>query len=53
MNLPTFIVCAVLAVILFAIIFTSVRNHKKGKSSCSGCSGCCSNCSGCPSESSE
>ena len=46
MDFATFAVAAVIAVIFFAIIFTSVRNRKKGKNSCA-CSGGCSGCKGC------
>ena len=48
MDFATFLVAAVIAVIFFAIIFTSVRNRKKGKNSCAcsgGCGGCKKNCS--------
>ncbi len=45
MNFATFAVAGVIAVIFFAIIFVSVRNRKKGKSSCA-CSGGCSGCNG-------
>ena len=41
MNWPTIIVAAVVATIFAAIIIVSIRNKKKGKTSCScGCSGC-------------
>ena len=46
MDFATFAVAGAIAVIFFAIIFTSVRNRKKGKNSCS-CSGGCSGCKGC------
>ncbi|MGN0548128.1 MAG: FeoB-associated Cys-rich membrane protein [Acutalibacteraceae bacterium] len=40
-NLATVIICAVLIIVVAAIIFNMVRNRKKGKSSCScGCSNC-------------
>ena len=42
-NIATIIICLVLAVIVALIIFSLVKNKKKGKSSC-GC-----NCSQCPS----
>ena len=48
MNVPTIITAFLLAVSLFAIVFSQVRNKKSGKSSCScgaGCSGCSMNCS--------
>ena len=47
MDFATFSVAAVIAVIFFAIVFTSARNRKKGKNSCAcsgGCSGCKGNC---------
>lgn len=42
MNLATWIVAAVLVLVLGAIVVRLVRNRKAGKSSCgcSGCSGC-------------
>jgi len=43
MTMPTVIVAAIIAAVFLAIIFTGIRNRKKGKSSCScGCS--CSEC---------
>ncbi len=45
MDFATFAVAAVIAVIFFAIVFTSVRNRKKGGNSCS-CSGGCGGCNG-------
>ena len=40
-NLATIIVCVVLIAVVAAIIFSMVRNRKKGKSSYScGCSNC-------------
>ena len=40
-NSATIIVCVVLIAVVAAIIFSMVRNRKKGKASC-GCG--CSNC---------
>ncbi|MBR4867589.1 MAG: FeoB-associated Cys-rich membrane protein [Clostridia bacterium] len=41
MNWQSWLIVAVLAVILIAIIVNFVLNKKKGKSSCScGCGGC-------------
>ena len=48
----TIIVSSVLVIAVGAVIFTMIKNKKKGKSSCgcgcSGCSGCTANskCSG-------
>ncbi len=40
-NLATIIICTILTAIVEAIIFSLVRNKKKGKSSCGcGCSTC-------------
>lgn len=40
-NIATILICAVLAVIVAAIIIGMVRDKKKGKSSCGcGCSSC-------------
>lgn len=40
-DLPTILICLVLAIIVAAIVVTLYRNHKKGKSSCGcGCSSC-------------
>lgn len=40
-NIGTIIVAAVLSVIIGAIVFSIIRNKKKGKNSCScGCTGC-------------
>lgn len=38
-NISTIIVCAVLAVIVGAVVVTMIMDRKKGKSSC-GCGGC-------------
>ena len=41
MNWQSWLVLAILAAIIIAIIVTAVRNKKKGKTSCScGCGGC-------------
>ena len=41
MNLPTFIVGAILAIIFAAIIVSSVKRRKNGGCSCGGgCGGC-------------
>lgn len=43
MNWPTFIISAVLAVILVVIIAVQINNKKKGKGSCNcglSCGGC-------------
>lgn len=42
MNLPTFLVAAVVAAVFLAILFCGYRRRKKGKPSCScgGCAGC-------------
>lgn len=41
MNITTFIVAAVVAVVFLAIVIKEIRNRKRGKGSCScGCSGC-------------
>ena len=45
MNWATGIVLAIVIAVFAAIIFTSIRNRKKGKASCA-CS--CGACSGCP-----
>ncbi|MBQ7296383.1 MAG: FeoB-associated Cys-rich membrane protein [Clostridia bacterium] len=40
-NLPTIIGTLIIAAIFFAIVFSHVRNKKKGKSGCGcGCDGC-------------
>ena len=40
-NAATIIICAVLIAVVAAIIFSMVRNKKKGKSSCGcGCGDC-------------
>lgn len=40
-NIATIFICLVLMLIVAAIIFSLVRNKKKGKSSCGGgCKGC-------------
>ena len=45
MNLPTIIVCLILAAIVVWIIYTMIRNKKQGKSCCGGnCSGCIGGC---------
>ena len=45
MNLATFIVGAVIAAIVFAVIATEIKNKKNGKCSCNGnCGTCGSNC---------
>ncbi len=41
-NLPTVIVCTMLAVIIVLVIYTMIQNKKKGRSSCGG------NCASCP-----
>ncbi len=46
MNLPTFLVAAVVAAIFVAIIVRGIKNHKEGKSSCA-CGGDCAHCKGC------
>ena len=39
--LPTVLICAVLVLIVGAILYSLIRNRKKGKSSCGcGCSSC-------------
>lgn len=43
MNLQTFIIASIIAVIFVAIIIKAIRDKKKGTSSCAsggGCSGC-------------
>ena len=41
MNWPTILIAALVAAALAAIVLRSVRNRKKGKTSCAcGCSGC-------------
>ncbi len=41
MNIPTFIVLAIVVAVFVGIIAKSIIDKKKGKSSCScGCSGC-------------
>ncbi|MCR4925095.1 MAG: FeoB-associated Cys-rich membrane protein [Clostridiales bacterium] len=40
-NIATIIICVALVAIVVGIIFSMIRNKKKGKSSC-GCG--CSNC---------
>ncbi len=45
-NIPTILICLVLAAIVAAIIVKLVKDHKKGKHSC-GCD--CSHCSMCES----
>ncbi len=43
-NIWTIIICAVLALVLFLIIRSMIRNKKAGKSSCGcGCSNCAMN----------
>ncbi len=44
MNLPTFIILVILAVIIGAVVRGMIRDKKagKGRSGCSGCSGCSS-----------
>ncbi|MGN0534358.1 MAG: FeoB-associated Cys-rich membrane protein [Eubacterium sp.] len=45
-NISTIIICAVLVIIVSAVIAGLIRNKKKGKSSCGcGCSGCPMSCS--------
>ena len=40
-NIGTIIVCLVLLTVVFAIVFTMLRDKKRGKHSCScGCKGC-------------
>lgn len=46
MDWPTFIVAAVISVMFFAIVFTQIRNRKKGKYSCS-CGTSCEACGAC------
>lgn len=46
MNLPTIIVAVIVSAIFLAIVATSIRNKKQGKSSCA-CGGDCSRCSHC------
>ncbi|MCM1298188.1 MAG: FeoB-associated Cys-rich membrane protein [Firmicutes bacterium] len=41
MNLPTIIVCIVLAAIVGLIIYKMVKDKKQGKSSCGGSCGSC------------
>ena len=43
MNLSTFIILVVLAVIIGAVIRGMIRDKKAGKG-CSGCSGCSGGC---------
>lgn len=48
-NISTIIICAVLVIIVFAVIAGLIRNKRKGKFSCGcGCSGCpmSSSCNG-------
>ena len=46
MNLPTFLVAAVIAAIVLAIVVTGIRNKKAGKGGCA-CGGDCGSCRGC------
>ena len=40
-NLPTILICAALLLIVGAIVYSLIRNRKKGKSSCGcGCGSC-------------
>lgn len=39
-NLGTIIICAVLIAVVALLIYSLIRDKKKGKSSCGGCSGC-------------
>lgn len=50
MSVYDIILIAILAVCVILAIFFTVRNRKKG---CSSCSGCCENCSGCEMKSKE
>ena len=43
-NIASIIICAALIVIVALLIYSMIRNKKKGRSSCScGCSGCAMN----------
>lgn len=44
MSIYDIILIAVLAVCVIASVFFTVRNRKKG---CSSCGGCCESCAGC------
>lgn len=39
-NLATILICAVLIAVVALLIYSLIRDKKKGKSCCSGCSGC-------------
>lgn len=43
MNLASTLVAALVAILIIAIVISSVRRHRQGKSSCS----CGSSCGGC------
>jgi len=41
MNIPTFIILGIIAIVFIAIIVNEIKKKKQGKGSCScGCSGC-------------
>lgn len=39
-NLPSLLVLAAVAVLVFGLVYSLVKSKKAGKSSCAGCSGC-------------
>ena len=43
MNLPTFIVAAIVAILFLAIVVKGIQNKKNGKGGCS-CGGSCGSC---------
>lgn len=48
MNLPTFVVGAIVLLVILSVVITEIRNRKKGKSACScggDCGACGMNCS--------
>ena len=45
-NIGAIFICAVLLLIVGTIVYSMIRNKKKGRSSCGGsCSGCSMGCS--------
>lgn len=39
-NIATFIVIAIVAILLFAAVFKLIKDKRNGRSCCGGCDGC-------------
>lgn len=39
-NIATFIVIAIVAILLFAAVFKLIKDKRNGRSCCGGCEGC-------------